>query len=319
MKVLITGSSGSFGTIVARSLISRKIPVVGIDIREPSFHSEKYFKYYNCCITNKDFLNSVFSEEKPDHVIHFACTLNRVRSEKREHEIDVGGSKNLIEVSNSTPSVKQLIFSSSALAYGGNRDNPEWLNENHPLRPGDVRYGRNKKIIEEIYTKARVREDLKITLIRVCTVVGQCFCKPASLMNILLNWSWLPHFYRDNKVQFLHTEDFISLIHLVLEDDAINGIYNIAPDTYSVVRDILPDKRYLRIPVFAITGFLGLLYKLKMLNLQPATMVNSLYPIVLDPQKIVSRYNYKFRYTSSEAFATAEINSNLDLDQNPHR
>ncbi len=36
MKVLITGSSGSFGTVIVKSLIEKKIPVVGLDIRENS-------------------------------------------------------------------------------------------------------------------------------------------------------------------------------------------------------------------------------------------------------------------------------------------
>jgi UDP-glucose 4-epimerase len=313
MKVLITGSSGSFGTIIAKSLIAKKVPVIGIDIREPDGkNSGEYFKFYRCCITDKDSLRSIFKKEEPDRVIHFACTLNRVRDRQREYEIDVVGSKNIIDISNEIPSVKQLIYSSSALAYGGNSDNPDWLSEDHPLRPGKLRYGLNKKQIEEIYSEAHVREDLNINLVRVCTVVGPYFCKPASVVYILLKWSWLPYFYKENKVQFLHTEDFISLIHLIISDDQIKGIYNIAPDTYSVVKDLFPDKKYFRLPVFVITGFIGLLYNLRLFNLQPASIDSSLYSIVLDPEKIVSRYNYKFRYTSSEAFATAEINININ-------
>jgi UDP-glucose 4-epimerase len=319
MKVLITGSSGSFGTIIAKSLISKKIPVVGIDIRNPDGNCPgEYFKFHKCCITDKDSLRSIFKEEEPDRVIHFACTFNRIRNRQREYEIDVGGSKNIIDISNEIPSVKQLVFSSSALAYGGNRDNPSWLNENHPLRPGKLRYGLNKKQIESIYSETSVREDLNINLIRVCTVVGPSFCKPASVAYILLKWSWLPDFYKENKVQFLHTEDFVSLIHLIIADDQIKGIYNIAPDTYSVVKDLLPDKKYIKLPVFAITGLLAFLYNFRVYNLQPASMDSSLYPVVLDPEKIVSRYNYKFRYTSSEAFAEAEINNNTDRYENMH-
>jgi len=217
MKVLITGSSGSFGELIAKSLIERKIHVIGLDIRGNVIDDcGDYFKFYKCSITDKDFLRSIFTKEKPDRVIHFACTFNRVRDRQEEYDIDIGGSKNILEISNETPSVKQFIFSSSALAYGGNKDNPEWLDEAHPLRPGKLRYGLNKKIIEGIYSETPVREDLNINIIRVCTVVGPNFAKPASVVYILLKWSWLPEFYKENKVQFLHTEDFISLIHLIL-------------------------------------------------------------------------------------------------------
>jgi UDP-glucose 4-epimerase len=320
MKVLITGSSGSFGTVIAKSLTAKNIHVTGIDIREPAGnYSDEYFRFYKCCITDKDSLRSIFSNEKPDRVIHFACTFNRVRDRKREYDIDIGGSKNIIEISNETTSVKQLIFSSSALAYGGNDDNPSWLNEDHPLRPGKFRYGANKKQIESIYLETPVREDLNINLIRVCTVVGPNFNKPASVVNILLNWTWLPDFYRENRLQFLHTEDFITLIHLIINDDQIKGVYNIAPDTFSVVKDLFPDKKYLKLPVFVISGFLGLLYSLRVLNLGPASINNSLYPVIMDPEKIVSRYNYKFRYSSSEAFASAEINDEINRYQNLHQ
>ncbi len=85
-------------------------------------------------------------------MIHFACTFNKVRNQTREHDIDIGGSRNIIEIADQTPSVKQLIFSSSATAYGGNSDNPLWIKEEHPLNPGAYRYGSNKMLIEGIYT-----------------------------------------------------------------------------------------------------------------------------------------------------------------------
>jgi len=317
MKVLITGSSGSFGAVIAKSLIEKKIHVIGLDIRDNVIDDqEKYFTFYKCSITDKDCLRSIFMKEKPDRVIHFACTFNRVRDRQKEYEIDVGGSKNILEISNETPTVKQFIYSSSALAYGGNRDNPDWLDETHPLRPGKLRYGLNKKIIEQIYSETPVREDLNLNIIRVCTVVGPDFAKPASVVYILLKWSWLPEFYKENKVQFLHTEDFISLIDLIIHDDKIKGTYNIATDTFSVVSELFPDKKFFKLPVFIITGILSVLYNLRIMNLQPSGINNSIYPIILDPAKIVKRYNYKFKFSSSEAFAEAEINETIDLRQN---
>jgi UDP-glucose 4-epimerase len=317
MKVLITGSSGSFGTIISKDLADNKIPVVGLDIRDPDINNfGDNFRFYKCCITNEEKLNTIFNEEKPSHVIHFACTFNRVRDPEKEYEIDVRGSKNVLDISNKTPSVRQLVFSSSALAYGGHHDNPEWLDETHPLRPGKLRYGFNKKEIEHIYLTAPIRDNLRVTLIRVCTVVGPEFGKPASVISILLKWSWLPEFCRETRLQFLHTEDFISLVKFIISDDQISGVYNLAPDTYSVIRDILPDKKYLRLPVSAVTGLLALLYNLRLLNLQPEGINNSIHSNVMAPDKLVSRYNYRFKYTSSEAFTQAGINPDVDKRKN---
>ncbi|MDP4224318.1 MAG: NAD-dependent epimerase/dehydratase family protein [Bacteroidota bacterium] len=317
MKVLITGSSGSFGTIISKDLADNKIPVVGLDIRGPAINNiGDNFRFYKCCITDKKQLTIIFNKEKPTHVIHFACTFNRVRDPEKEYEIDVRGSKNVLEISNNTPSVRQLVFSSSALAYGGYHDNPEWLDETHPLRPGKLRYGLNKKEIENIYLTTPIRDNLRVTLIRVCTVVGPKFGKPASVISILLKWSWLPEFCRETRLQFLHTEDFVSLIKFIISDDQISGIYNLAPDTYSVVGDILPDKKYIKLPVSAATGLLALLYNLRVLNLHLEGINNSIYSIVMAPDKLVSRYNYRFKYTSSEAFAQAGIDPNIDKREN---
>jgi UDP-glucose 4-epimerase len=312
MKVLITGSSGTLGSIIARSLEEKNIQVVGVDVKESHENgSPDSFKFYKCSITDKDLLEEIFRKEEPTNVIHLACTFNKVRNKQKEYEIDIGGSKNILELCNRTHSVKQLIYSSSATAYGGNRDNPIWLEEGHPLRPGSYSYGLNKKVIENIYSATPVREDININLIRICTVVGPTFDKPASVVSILLKWSWLPAFYRDNRVQFLHSEDFASLINLMISDKEIKGVYNIAPDSYSVVKEICPDKRYFKIPVFFITGLLSVLWTLKLMNLKPSAINNSIYPIILDPGKIKSKYGYEFKYTSNEAFEDTRMNNML--------
>jgi UDP-glucose 4-epimerase len=310
MKVLITGSSGSLGSTIAASLTAKKIPVIGIDIKESAENKPgEYLSFYNCCITDKEGMEVIFKKEEPTHVIHLACTFNKVRNRQKEQEIDIGGSKNVIEISNKTKSVRQLIYSSSAAAYGGNRDNPGWINETHPLRPGKYRYGINKRLIEALYTETPVRDDLHIVLARICTVIGPSYNKPASVVSILLKLPWLPEFVRENKVQFLHTEDFVSLINLMISDDQIKGVFNIAPDSYSVVKDLIPGKKFIKIPVSAMISALSLSWYLKILNLEPAAINASIYPILLDPAKITSRYNYKFKFSAAEAFEDVKIHN----------
>jgi UDP-glucose 4-epimerase len=310
MKVLITGSSGSLGGMIASSLITKKIPVIGIDIRESAENKPgEYFSFYNCCITDKEGLEAIFKKEEPTHVIHLACTFNKVRDRQKEHFIDIGGSTNILELSDKTTSVKQLIYSSSTAAYGAHNDNPEWIKETNPLRPGKYRYGVNKKLIEDIYSQTPVRDDLRIVFCRICTVIGPTFKKPASVVSILLKLPWLPKFVRENKVQFLHAEDFVSLISLIISDEQIKGIYNVSPDSYAVAKDLVPGKKFIGIPVFVITMGLVILWHLKILNLEPAAIKASMHPILLDPAKIISRFNYKFKFSATEAFEDVKIHN----------
>lgn len=303
MKVLITGSSGLLGRMLIKYLIDNEIFVVGLDIIENrELYDGEKFRFYKCSITEKEKMKAIFNSEKPDRVVHFASTFNKERNRNKEIEIDIKGSDNVLEAANSTLSVKQLIYSSSAAAYGGRKENPLWIKESHPLRPEYYRYGMNKKMVEGNYSAADVRDDLNVVLLRICTVVGPVYDKPRSVVSILLNLKYMPAFTRETMIQFLHTEDMVALFGLILNDSLIKGVYNFSGDTYSVVKEIAKDKHYIHIPVFLMTSVLWVLWHLRILNLQPAAIGNSFYPLILDPSKLVSRYGYTFKYTSDQAF-----------------
>lgn len=303
MKVLITGVAGNLGKIITRHLILKNIRVIGIDTSKHLDNlSNPLFKYYKCSITDEQRLKTIFNKEQPSNVIHLACTFNRVRNRKNEMEIDIGGSKNVLKISNNTPSVKQIIYSSSAAAYGGHEDNASWLTEEHELRPGKYRYGIIKKMVEKIYFGSKTRDDLNIISLRICSVVGPSFKKKKCAVSILINSKFMLEQWKQNKIQFLHEEDFNSIISKILTDEKIHGVYNLAPDSYSQVNELVPDKKYIKVPLSLIIILLWILWYLRVLNLRPASLQQSIYPIVLSPLKLISRYRYKFKYNSEGAF-----------------
>ncbi|MDU8886407.1 NAD-dependent epimerase/dehydratase family protein [Yeosuana sp. MJ-SS3] len=302
MKVLITGAAGNLGKVITQHLISRNIPVIGIDTNNHMDHSSDNFKYYKCSITEEQKMNNIFEKEQPSNVIHLAATFNRVRNRKTEMEIDVGGSENVLKISNKIPSVKQLIYSSSAAAYGGHKDNPLWLNEDHELRPGNYRYGIIKKMVESIYFGANTRKDLNIVSLRICSVVGPSFNKKRCAISILINSKYLLEQWKQNKIQLLHEDDFNHLIFNILKDGKIHGKYNLAPDSFSQINELVQEKKYIKIPLSMILIILWVLWYLRILNLRPASLKQSIYPIVLSPTKLISTYFYKFKYSSEEAF-----------------
>lgn len=312
MKVLITGSSGALGRILTGYLISRNISVAGLDIKQSQ---ERFpadlFRFHRCCITDRERLEAVLSEEQPSHVMHLACSFNKIRNRRREYENDVTGSINVLETVNKTLSVRQLIYSSSAAIYGAHSDNRGLLRESDNLRPERYRYGINKKLIEKNYFGTPVRKDLQIISLRICTVVGPSFDKPKSIVSILIKFPYMPKFCMENKMQFLHSDDFVNLIGHVLEDQEITGAFNLAPDDFTIVKDLVPWKKFIGFPLFMVKGILFLFWNLRILNLQPAAVKTSVYPMILDPSKIVNRYGYKFKYSSVKAFYNTLQNNML--------
>jgi nucleoside-diphosphate-sugar epimerase len=210
--------------------------------------------------------------------------------------------------------VKQLIYSSSASIYGGYRNNHLWLKETDPLRPGRYRYSRNKKMIVDYFSETKLRDDLHIVILHICTVVGPSYDKPRSVVSLLIRFPYLPRFCRNNIIQFLHEEDMSALFRLVLLDDEVRGVFNLAPDSFSEVRYLLPDKKYIRIPIYMMKSILWILWNLKILNLQPSSLNNSIYPIILDSSKLSSRYGYRFKHSSNEAFFDTASNNKIPED-----
>jgi nucleoside-diphosphate-sugar epimerase len=315
MKVLITGSSGALGRILTDYLISRKIFVAGLDIKDPSeFYEEEKFRFHRCSITDKERLKAIFEQEQPSHVVHFACSFNKVRNRRREYEIDVAGSANILEITNNTQSVKQLIYSSSAAIYGAHKDNKDWFGESDRLKPERYRYGINKKLIEHLYFSNHVREDLHIISLRICTVVGPTYDKPRSIVSLLIKFPYIPEFCQESRMQFLHSDDFTALFGYVLDDMEIAGIYNLAPDDFATVKELVPWKKFIGLPLFMLRGVLLILWNLRVLNMQPAAIKTSIYPMILNPSKIVERYGYRFKFSSVEAFISTLHNNMLPPD-----
>jgi UDP-glucose 4-epimerase len=302
MKVLITGSAGYLGTVILNHLSASGYETVGLDLRERAEVPGTAGRFYRCDITDRPAIIRIFRDECPEVVIHFAGTTNRVRNRKKEHEIDIGGSRNLIEAARQIPSVRKFIYSSSAAIYGATRRNEQWLDESAPVNPGRYRYGINKKLTEEMLFSDNRKSDLRVISLRICTVVGPLYSRPHSVVSILMRLPVLPSSFRDTRVQFMHEEDFAELIARILKEKEMDGLFNLAPDSCTVVREVVPAGRFRRFPCRLLLPVMWLLWHLRIVNLQPAGLNYCLYPVVMDATRLAQMFDYHFRYTSSEAF-----------------
>jgi len=305
MKVLVTGSAGYLGKVILNHLSSRGYETVGLDINNSGANDEAVERFYLCDITDKARLMEIFSGERPDAVVHLASTFHRVRDREKEYAIDIGGSRNLLETASLTPSVRKFIYSSSAAIYGASRREKMWLDETDPVNPGGYRYGINKKLTEEILFSGNGSTGLQVVSLRLCTVVGPLYSRPKSVVSILLRLPVLPASFRQTRLQFMHEEDFAEITGRIIDED-VEGLFNIAPGSCTVVEDVVPAGRFRHFPCRLLIPAMWLLWHLRLCNLQPAGFGYCLYPVVMDSTKLVRRFDYHFRYSSSEAFLAAQ-------------
>jgi len=303
IKIAITGSSGFVGNFLAKHFSSQGMAVFGFDLK-PLDWQKNYlnFTFVKTDIRDYKTIKEVFVRENFTHVIHLAYLMKPQHNRAFEHDVDVNGSKNIFNISRETPSVRQFIHFSSVSIYGGWPDTPLWIDESYPLRPREWYYAINKKEIEEYYFATA--KQFKLVNFRMCTACGNSYFRNDGLVNIiaksplglLLNG-------RPLLVQFIHEADVTNLVELIINDLEIEGVYNLAPDSYAAEKDLSPNfKIYLPFPKFFFKLIINLLWNLRLIDVSPTSVDLTAHSIVMTPKKLMARYNYKFKYTTHEAF-----------------
>lgn len=309
MKILITGSSGYVGNVLASYFAKKDIEVIGCDLDlMPRQKDLENFKFYKLNVTDKQAVSDLIKKETPTHVIHLAYLMDPQHDAEFERKVDVDGSMNIFHACNNTPSVKQLLLFSSTSAYGGHPDNPVGITEDTPLNPVDYVYGIHKKTVEEHYRKEQKRDDLKIPIVRMCTVVGPNYYKKGG---VVATFSKAPVAMaldgRDTKLQWLHEDDLTALVDLILNDPEIDNTYNLVPDDHTTIKTMAKahGKKVLNIPMWLFKSIISILWTLRLSSVSPPQVRLIKYGIAASAHKIKKRYNYVFKYNSLEAFNDA--------------
>jgi UDP-glucose 4-epimerase len=158
VKVLVTGRAGFIGSHTLVELLAAGHEVIVLD-NFINGHSEAVARVRG--LTNRsvvlvegdvrdpDVLRSVFSDNAPDAVIHFAglkAVGESVARPLEYYDVNVGGSRALLSAMDAA-GCRKIVFSSSATVYG----EPQYLpyDEDHPTHPVNP-YGRTKLMVEQI-------------------------------------------------------------------------------------------------------------------------------------------------------------------------
>jgi len=302
MKIAITGSSGFVGNFLAKHFSSQGVAVFGFDIAPLDFQKDyANFTFVPADIRDRAAIKAVFEKEKFTHVIHLAYLMAPQHNRAFEYDVDVNGSKNIFDIARETASVQQFIHFSSVSIYGGWPDNPLWIDETYPVRPREWYYAINKKEIEEYYFLTA--KNFKLVNFRMCTACGNSYWRNDGLVNIITKTPL--GLLLDGKpllVQFIHEADVTNLVELVVGDSEIEGIFNLAPDSYAAEKELSPNFRFfLPFPKFLFKAIISILWNLRLSPVSPTSVDLTAHSIIMSPAKLMKRYNYKFLYTTKEA------------------
>jgi UDP-galactose 4-epimerase (EC 5.1.3.2) len=181
MRILVTGGAGYIGSHTCVELLNAGYEVMVVDnLSNSKFEAlnrvkeitGKDFKFYQVDLLDKDRLETVFSENAIDAVIHFAglkAVGESVQIPLRYYHNNITGTLILCELMEKY-GVQKMVFSSSATVYGMPERVP--ISEDFPLSPTNP-YGRTKLMIEQILRDLAVADNRwGIALLRYFNPIG---------------------------------------------------------------------------------------------------------------------------------------------------
>ncbi len=300
-KVLVTGATGFIGSALMSALSQRAdVQVCGVDLRPPR---DAMPGFAQLDLRDTAALTALFTSFRPTAVIHLASIVTpppgMTRAEMRA--IDVGATEVLVGLC-VAHRVRHLTVLTSGASYGYHADNPEWIDEDTPIR-GNVEfaYSDHKRQIEEFLAQTRVdHPELKLLILRPGTLLGRhvdnqitaLFAKPRVLG--VAGY--------DSPFVFLWDEDVVAILLQGLANET-TGNFNLAGDGAVSMRQIAErlNKPYMPLPAWLLRGLLTVLHPLGVVQYGPEQVMFLQYRPVLSNARLKRDFAYTPRYTSLEA------------------
>ncbi|MBL4712962.1 MAG: SDR family oxidoreductase [Alcanivorax sp.] len=296
-RVLITGAGGYIGRLLGERLADGH-SVLGLDVRVPPALP---FECLQGDIRDPA-LGDLLRERGIDTVVHLAAVLEDSGDRARDYDIDVNGTRNVLDACLSA-GVGQLIVTSSGAAYGYHPDNPAWLDEQDPLRGNpEFAYSDHKRLVEEMLADYRRRHPaLRQLILRPGTVLGEGTRN--QITALFERKRILAIAGSDSPFVFIWDRDVVGAIARGVETGA-EGAYNLAGDGALSVRrvaDILGKPR-LVLPAGVLRAALWLGHRVGLTPHTPDKLNFLRYRPVLSNRRLKQEFGYRPEKTSEQAF-----------------
>ncbi len=172
MNILVVGGAGYIGSHMVKMLAKAGHQVVTLDNLSKGYRDAvKYGDFVEGGILNSELLDSVFSSNEFDGVMHFASYIEvgeSVRDPAKYFRNNFANTLNLLDAM-VRHQVKCFIFSSTAAIFGEPETAP--IDEKHPKKPINP-YGKSKLMVEQALTDYEVAYGLRSVCLRYFNAAG---------------------------------------------------------------------------------------------------------------------------------------------------
>jgi nucleoside-diphosphate-sugar epimerase len=292
MRVLVTGATGPFGRAVCRRLLAAGHDVTAMARNRPQTLLGGV-DFTAGDVRDSDAVTDAVSA--CDAVVHLAWVVAPLKTEAATEEINLGGTRNVLDAMAAT-GCQRLVFSSSVLAYGAVPGHPPLLTETDERRPTREHfYAAHKKMAEDMIARSGV----DAVLVRAGIIAGRdvdntifrFFSSPA-----------LPVPDPDRCQQFVHTDD-VARFTADAVSHSLSGPVNITGDGSLTMRDIaaIIGRPLLRVPERVLQTAVGAAWKLGVSELAPGEIGGLLYMPIVDTTRLREEWRFTCAWSSRTA------------------
>jgi UDP-glucose 4-epimerase len=305
MRYLITGGSGYIGSRLV-DLLGRRDDtekMVICDVASPKGYRPKT-EYERLDVRDRQAVRSVVERVRPDVLVHLAFILNPSHDEGFAYDVDVNGTHNVLEAAEHA-GTRQLLVTTSGVAYGAFPDNPVPLTEDDPVRGvAGFSYARDKTESDRLCQLWAARHtDRVMTIVRPCIVFGP------NVDNYLVRlWTKQPFAVDiggtiDRDVQFVHEDDVVEGIAGLLLGRH-GGAYNVAGDGLMTNRECaeLIGSQIRKLPLRVYRGLARTMWRLRQAEAPPGAIDFALHSWLLSNEKLKRTTGWSPKYSSRETF-----------------
>ncbi|MGH0038255.1 MAG: NAD-dependent epimerase/dehydratase family protein [Myxococcota bacterium] len=298
-KVLITGIAGGQGRLLTRRLM-QDVEVCGADIVR--WKGRPRGVTVHAVDLRKKAFEDVIRTEQPTAIVHMGMIRGFDKGEAARHDVNVRGTKKLLDHC-VNHGVQKLVVLSSSYVYGAFPENPYHLDEDAPLSASRS-YPEIRDLVEvDTLASAFIWKypHIRTAVLRPVNVLGRYVHSMASRF---LRQQRVPVVLGFNPMmQFIHEEDLTEAIALTLEQ-GLQGVFNVVGAGEVPVRTAIEEVGGTAIPVpepilrmgFDAAFGLGLLPF-------PSGMLDYLkYPVTLSGQRFVEATDFRCLFGLPEIF-----------------
>lgn len=298
-KVLITGIAGGQGRLLARRLLA-DYEVCGVD-RVPWEGRPQQVPVHVVDLRKKKF-EDVVRTELPTAIVHMGFIRHFRTDERRRHDVNVRGTKQLLDHC-ANYGVQKLVVLSSSYVYGAFPENPFYMDEDHPLSASRS-YPEIRDLVEvDTLASAFIWKfpHIRTCVLRPVSVLGTY---AQSLMSRYLRLERVPTLLGfDPLMQFIHEEDVSEALALALQH-GLQGVFNVVGPGQVPLHTAIRETggRALALPEPLLRILVRRLFGLGLLPWPEGVLDYLKYPVTLSGRRFAEATNFRPLFGLEEIF-----------------